>query len=170
MKKEIKQFIQSNKKILILPRNKKLDIISQWKEVRNPLKVYSNYILNKISNILPMKIKIKILKLMGVKIGKNVGLAPIRIDSLLPELINIGDNTAIGDGARILTHEFTQDKQRFGRVEIGKNVLIGGETLIRSGVKIGNNSIIAMKSFVNNDVPSGELWGGIPARKIKKLK
>jgi len=170
MRKEIKEFIQSKKKILILPRNKEIDIISQWKEVRNPLRVYFNFILSKISNILPIKMKRSALRLIGVKIKENVGLAPIRVDSLLPELISIGDNTAIGDGARILCHEFTKDKQRFGKVNIGKNVLIGSETFIRSGVEIGDNSIVSIRSFVNKDIPSNELWGGVPAKRIKKLK
>ena len=170
MKKEIKEFIKSKKKVLILPRNRKLDVISQWKKVRNPLKVYSNYILSSLSNMLPMKMKISILRSIGIKIGENVGLAPIRIDNLLPELISIGDNTTIGSKARILCHEFTKDKQRFGKVEIGKNVLIGSEAFIRSGVKIGDNSIVSIRSFVNKDIPSNELWGGVPAKRIKKLK
>lgn len=36
-------------------------------------------------------------------------------------------------------------------------------------VTVGKNSIIAAYSFVNTDIPDKQLWGGIPAKLIKKL-
>jgi serine acetyltransferase len=36
-------------------------------------------------------------------------------------------------------------------------------------VTIGKNSLIAAYSFVNENVPTGELWGGVPAKKIKNI-
>lgn len=34
---------------------------------------------------------------------------------------------------------------------------------------MGNNSIIAAGAVVVNDVPDNEVWGGVPARYIKKV-
>ena len=100
-------------------------------------------------------------------IGEGVGLAPCYIDTIYPELITIGEGSAIGYQAKLLTHGFTQNNLHFGKITIRKNVLIGAFTSIKPGVTIGDNSIIASNSFVNEDVPANELWAGIPAKKIK---
>ncbi len=56
-----------------------------------------------------------------------------------------------------------------GKVVIGKNVFIGMNTLIVNAVNIGDGAIIGAGSIVNRDIPAGEIWGGNPARFIKKL-
>lgn len=105
--------------------------------------------------------------MIGVKIGKNVVIAPyVQIDPFFPELITIDDNVIIGWGASIFTHEFTQDKIRKGKVHIKKRAVIGGYSLIRSGVTIGEKAVVAAKSFVNKDVQDHESVGGIPAKKL----
>jgi len=68
-----------------------------------------------------------------------------------------------------LCHEFTQKKARFGKVNIGNNVLVGACSVIRSGVSIGNNSSVGIYSFVNKDIPANEMWGGVPAKKIRMI-
>ena len=40
-------------------------------------------------------------------------------------------------------------------------------SIILSGVTIGTGAIIAAGSVVTKDVPSCEIWGGNPARKIR---
>ena len=54
-------------------------------------------------------------------------------------------------------------------IHIGKDVWIGSRTWIGKGVSIGNGSVIAACSLVTNNIPAGEVWGGIPARFIKKI-
>jgi len=102
-----------------------------------------------------------------MKIGKKVGFAQINPDFILPELIEIGDHSAFGWKVTILTHEFSLTKQRFGRVIVGNNVLVGGYSIIRSGVSLGDNSVICPNSVVVCDVPANEIWGGNPAKKIR---
>ena len=41
-------------------------------------------------------------------------------------------------------------------------------SIILKGCTIGDNSIIAAGSVVCSDVPAGEIWGGNPAKFIKK--
>ncbi|WP_444655343.1 acyltransferase [Citrobacter portucalensis] len=50
---------------------------------------------------------------------------------------------------------------------IGSDVWIGHGVSIMRGVSIGNGSIIAANSVVTRCVPRYEIWGGIPAKKIK---
>ena len=57
-----------------------------------------------------------------------------------------------------------------GKVQIGTNVFIGMNSLIVNAVNIGDNAVIGAGSIVNRDIPSDEIWGGNPARFIKKLK
>ena len=52
-------------------------------------------------------------------------------------------------------------------VIIEDEVWIGANTVILQGVKIGHGSVIAAGAVVTKDVPSMEIWGGVPARKIK---
>lgn len=55
-----------------------------------------------------------------------------------------------------------------GNVVIGSDVWIGRGTTIMSGVTIGNGAVIAANSLITKDIPTYEIWGGNPARFIKK--
>ena len=51
---------------------------------------------------------------------------------------------------------------------IGNDVWIGGNSLIKGGVSIADGAVIGMGSVVTHDVGPYEIWGGNPARLIKK--
>ena len=55
-----------------------------------------------------------------------------------------------------------------GDTIIGNDVWIGYETTIMPGVKIGDGAIIAAKSVVISDVPPYTIYGGNPAKIIRK--
>ncbi len=55
-----------------------------------------------------------------------------------------------------------------GDVTIGNDVWIGYDTTIMSGVKIGNGAVIAAASVVTKNIGAYEIWGGNPAKFIKK--
>lgn len=93
------------------------------------------------------------------------------------EKLIIGDGVAIAPFCRIFTfsHHYAPDKMTIntykkGDVIIKDNVLIGTNTIILPGVTIGKDSIIAAGSIVNNDIPPGTIYGGIPAKFIKMRK
>lgn len=50
---------------------------------------------------------------------------------------------------------------------IGHDVWIGAHAQIKSGVKIGNGSIIAAGAVVTHDVPDYAIVGGVPAKIIR---
>jgi acetyltransferase-like isoleucine patch superfamily enzyme len=64
----------------------------------------------------------------------------------------------------------TRSSERAGtsrdRVEIGRDVWIGGSSVILSGVRIGEGAVIAAGSVVTKDVQDFEIVGGNPARPI----
>lgn len=90
--------------------------------------------------------------------------------------INIGDSVWVGMDVCFIcpTHEIGDKKQRAGKplyqsITIGDGVWIGARSTILPGVSIGAGSIIAAGSIVDKPVGSNELWGGVPARLIKRL-
>lgn len=108
----------------------------------------------------------------GVKlIGRSFIGGNVSFDGIYPNLIEIGNRCVITEGVHILSHFLNIRDRKFyaGRVVIGNNVFIGMNSLIVNSVEIGDNAVIAAGSIVNCDIPSDELWGGNPAKLIKKL-
>lgn len=84
----------------------------------------------------------------------------------------IADNVSIYDhDHQILNSELPYGIQGYNSksIVIEDNVWVGSHSVILKGVTIGKNAIIAAGSVVNRSVPSAELWGGVPAKFIKKL-
>ena len=61
-------------------------------------------------------------------------------------------------------------KVRSKPIIIEDGVWIGGHCIILKGVTIGKRSIIGAGSVVSKNVPGNEIWGGNPARFIKKIE
>jgi chloramphenicol O-acetyltransferase type B len=55
-----------------------------------------------------------------------------------------------------------------GNTIIGNDVWIGAEALIMPGVQIADGAVIASRAVVTKNVGGYEIWGGNPARLIKK--
>lgn len=51
---------------------------------------------------------------------------------------------------------------------IGNDVWIGAKVVIKPGVTIGDGAIVAGGALVTKDIPPYEIWGGVPAKFIKK--
>ena len=54
-------------------------------------------------------------------------------------------------------------------VIIGNNVWIGSNVILLPGVIIEDNVIIAAGSVVNKNVPTGTIYGGVPAKYLKTI-
>lgn len=90
-------------------------------------------------------------------------------------LVEIGDRTQIGPAVQIYAADHPRDAEtrraglEFGRpVRIGRDVWIGGGSVIVPGVAIGDGAVIGAGSVVTRDVPPGATAVGNPARVIRR--
>lgn len=80
--------------------------------------------------------------------------------------VTIEDFVQIGSHCSIYSISTIDRKQ--GPVLLKNNCRIGSHSLVMPGVTVGENAVIGAFSFVNQDVPAGETWAGVPARPIGK--
>ena len=89
--------------------------------------------------------------------------------------IRVGDHTLIGPKVCIATpsHDFPVEERRKVRtvarpVRIGNDVWIGASATIMPGVTVGDGAVIGAGAVVTHDVPAGERWAGVPARRMAR--
>ncbi|MGR5068435.1 sugar O-acetyltransferase [Vibrio alfacsensis] len=90
--------------------------------------------------------------------------------------ITIGSHVLIGPSVQFYTASHSLDYRSRLKWEtfckpitIEDSVWIGGNSVINQGVTIGARSVIAANSVVNSDVPPDCLYGGTPAKLIRRL-
>ena len=87
------------------------------------------------------------------KIGRFV---KINTAATVTHECEIGDNATIAPAAVVL-----------GRVKIGECAYVGANSTILPGLAIGRNAVVGAGAVVTKNVPDGETWAGVPARRIK---
>lgn len=167
----LRQFLHSDERVRMLPFDGvRGDVSKHWHDFleMTPWQLLKKALVMAVTrNLHSGPFKNWLLRSIGMRIGKNVFIAStVQFDIQFPELITIDDGAILGMHAHIATHEVTHTHIRLGKVHIGKNALIGGQATVRSGVTIGDNSVVAMRAFVTHDVPANTMVTGVPERKI----
>lgn len=78
----------------------------------------------------------------------------------------IHHKAVIGEDCCILQNVSIAGRNGRGVPVLGNNVFVGAGACILGGVKIGNNVKIGANAVVLHDIPDGETWAGVPARKL----
>ncbi len=109
----------------------------------------------------------------GAVIGAHANLraegGPIRIGRhcLLAQGVSlIAANHVIRAGARF--QDLPVDATRTG-VTLEDNVWVGCQVIVLPGCTVGAGSVIGAGSVVTRDVPPGEVWAGVPARRLRSI-
>ena len=107
-------------------------------------------------------------RLMGVKMGKNVQINSKNVADI--SLLEIGDRSVIGGNATVICHSFERGRLKLKKVKIGKDVVIGLNSVILPGVEIGDRAMIAAGAVLLKDtkVGHGELFYGVPAESARE--
>ena len=159
--------------------------------------LYLISILNIIINLLPSIIKKLFLKIILKKFKLNC-FVDQNIFIRNPKNLSISQNCNINRGCEFFTsfqdfanggieleenvtlspnvkiYAIAQDphSKNFNSIAkpilIKKNAWICSDVTILPGVTIGENAVVASKSIVNKSVNENEIWGGNPAKFIKK--
>lgn len=94
-------------------------------------------------------------------------------------VIAIGNNALLGQRVSLIAANHMLDKKAPYRdlpwdaeksgVILEENVWIGTGVTILPGCTVGRNSVVAAGAVVTKNIPSDQLWAGVPARLLKCL-
>lgn len=107
-------------------------------------------------------------RLMGAKMGANVYInSPFIYE---PHLVEIGENSRIGENAVIVPHTTEGKEFICGKIKIGKNVTIGQYAQILPGAVIGDQVIIAAGAIVPKGkvIENNAIYAGNPLKFIRE--
>lgn len=94
----------------------------------------------------------------GMDIGENVVIARTALldKNINPKGIHVGNNTWILRNAIVLAHDFCQGSDGRGKrfdTYIGKNCVIGVNSIILPGVTVGDHCVVAAGAVVAKSTP-----------------
>jgi hypothetical protein len=104
---------------------------------------------------------------LGAKLGANTYSSGIILD---PPFVSIGHDSIVGQYALLVPHVIEREKLAHARISIGSHVTIGAHAVVLSGVSIGDGAIVATGAVVSKgtQIGTGEVWGGVPAKLLRK--
>lgn len=113
-----------------------------------------------------------------ITLGDNIGISNTLFYAR--KEIVIEDNVLIGGGCQIYDTDFHSldyhervfngdNDVKVKPVRIKEGAFIGTSCIILKGVTIGARSIVAAGAVVAKDIPDNEIWGGNPAKMLKKI-
>ncbi len=149
---------------------KRLNAGNDWWRARAFLRIWYNGIIIEITRMLPHSwFKILLLRMAGVKIGKNcyIGKGTV-FDHIYCDLVRLDDDVRIEEDCYFDGHEYTITQTIFGKIHIKTGVHFKKHSAARVGTTIGENTTIEPDSFAQREIPPNEVWGGIPAKFIRK--
>jgi serine O-acetyltransferase len=104
-----------------------------------------------------------------VKFGKGVHIAHRGLGLVIYPCVTIGDDVTIYHGVTIGRALRTGP---VGDTVIGNRATLSAGAVIMIGPQgrsIGDDAIVGANAVVTCDIPAGEVWAGVPARKIGSI-
>jgi acetyltransferase-like isoleucine patch superfamily enzyme len=138
--------------------------------------LWRNWFLGHAVRVAPRGVILKLHKLRGVKMGRDVFIDPTSIiETAFPENITIGNDVRITAGCVIMSHIKAPHYLRetglvpvvLRPVVLEDHCFIGVNSVIMPGVTIGKASVVTSGSVVVNNVPPYTMVQGNPAKVIK---
>lgn len=115
----------------------------------------------------------------ALQLGAHSHFAPYFYCLIGRNRLTVGERVAVGPRCMFFCHSngIPPDVSRGDFIDchvdadirIGNNVFIGAGVTVLPGSDIGDNVMVAAGAVVRGSLPSGYLYAGVPARKIKAL-
>lgn len=113
-----------------------------------------------------------------LEIGSHTRIGMYTILNGFSESIKIGKHCSIGPMCHFLTDSGPRASPRLivkypavkGPITVGDHCSIGASCMVTIGVSIGKCSVIEPNSFINKDVAPYSVFGGSPAKFIRKVE
>lgn len=112
-----------------------------------------------------------------LKMGNNSKIG-IRSQLFLYTDFVIGDNVEIGSGLIVHTAEHSFDEPSrplckqgsvYKAVSLGSDIYIGSRVTLLPGITVEDRVVIAAGAVVASNLKTGFIYGGVPAKPIKKI-
>ncbi len=87
----------------------------------------------------------------------------------------IGPQAMLAAGCRLVDHDhgmvrgdvpIARQPARGERIHVGAGAWLGANVVVLKGGRIGEGAVVAAGAVVTRPVPAGEIWGGVPARRL----
>ena len=105
-------------------------------------------------------------RLLGAKIGSGAFLGLNDIDAA--DLVSIGADAAVSEGAVLATVSVERGLLRIGRVDIGERAHLGTMAVVGRDARVGAGARLDDLSALpaGERIPDGEVWTGSPAARV----
>ena len=145
-----------------------LAAITVWLEIPGELYLADRYRYVRGMHIFPSQ------NIHLLTVGRDVSLHNVLVNLWAPVIIE--DRVSIAHNASLITggHEISNEGVREtvkprGGIIIRAGAWIGSGAIVLGGVTIGRASVVAAGSVVTTSVPDSEIWGGNPAKFLRRL-
>ena len=103
---------------------------------------------------------------MGMRLGERVFINTEFISD--PRLITLGDDVVIGGSVHLFAHYGGGGHLVIAPTVVGARATIGQEATLMGDVQVGEGATVLPHSVLlpGSRVGAGEIWGGVPARRI----
>lgn len=109
----------------------------------------------------------------SVKIGKNVTFphnsvgTVIHDNTVIEDNVRIYQNVTLGRADVYKTKENSNPNFQGFHIKKGACICAGAKLICKEGtLTVGENAIVAANAVLLNSIGPGEIWGGVPAKRI----
>jgi acetyltransferase-like isoleucine patch superfamily enzyme len=99
----------------------------------------------------------------NVEVGENTHIGAM---CFIPEMVTIGKNCFIGPRCTFTNDKYPMSpRKEWLPTVVEDGARLGAAVTVVCGIRIGAGALVGSGSVVTKNVPAGETWCGVPARK-----